>query len=80
MRAPNPFDWDKFTVAWFVWIVWFIFWETWALIERARFPQEAGETLSEHVWFIRNSGGSFAAFMVAGLVLWLAYHFIVEGR
>ena len=80
MRPQNPLDWDKFTWAWVVWIVWFLFWEAWALIERAKYPKEAGETFSEHIWFLRNNGGSFAAFMVAGLVLWLAYHFIVEGR
>lgn len=80
MRTGSPLDWDKFTWAWVIWIVWFLVWEVWALIERARNPQEAGETLSEHIWWLRNVGGSFAYFMVGALALWLAYHFIVEGR
>jgi len=70
-------DLDKFTWAWIIWIAWFLFWETWSLIERAPGNKE---TFSDHIWALRNSGGSFAWFMVAALVLWLAYHFIIEGR
>lgn len=80
MRVGSPWDWDKFTFAWIFWILWFLFWEIWSLIERRKFANEAGETLSEHVWWLRNRGGTFAAFMVGALVLWLAYHFIIEGR
>jgi hypothetical protein len=71
----NPWDWDKFTWAWVFWLVWFFVWETWALVDR----KAGGETFSEHVWALRNGGGSFAWFMVAAIAIWLAYHFIIEG-
>lgn len=66
---------SKFTVAWIIWVAWFIFWEGWALLDRAR-----GDTLSEYVWLLRNKGGTFVAFMLAGFLCWLLWHFIVEGR
>lgn len=70
----TPWDFDKFTIAWIIWVVWFIFWEAWALIDKSE-----PETLSEHVWALRNAG-SLGVFLVGALVLWLAYHFIFEGR
>ena len=79
-QVVNPWDWDRFTWAWLLWIVWFFVWEVYALTYRRGHPGEAGETLSEHIWFLRNSGGSFAFFLVTALVLWLVYHFVIEGR
>ena len=63
----------KFTWAWIIWAAWFVFWETWALIERSPFS-----TLSDHVQWLVKKGGSFAAFMVAALCAWMAYHFLFE--
>lgn len=80
MKPGNPWAWDKFTWAWIVLVVWFFVWEIWALIERRQDPDSVGNTLSEHIWFFRNMGGSFAFFLTASMVIWLAYHFIFEGR
>jgi hypothetical protein len=63
-----------YTVAWAIWIVYFLAVETIAILDKDR-----GDTLSEHVWAIVRSS-SFAWFMVGGLLIWLVYHFLFEGR
>ncbi len=69
-----PWNWDKFTAAWVVWIVWFVVWEAYALIDGGE------ETFSHHIWWLRNNGPSIVFFLILGIVLWLVYHFTVEGR
>lgn len=81
MEINSPLDLDKFTIAWIIWLAWFLFWETWALIERntGAVPIEK-ETFSDHIWFLRNLDNSFITFMLTAFLLWLVYHFLVEGR
>lgn len=64
---------DKFTVAWIVWIIWFLVWEGWAL-----FDGRPGGTLSEHVRWLIEQGGSLVAFLIIAFCLWLGYHFVFE--
>ena len=72
--TTNPWEWDKFTLAWVVWILWFFFWEAWAIIEGG--PQ----TFSHHIWWLRNNGPSIVFFLIVAIVTWLVYHFVFEGR
>lgn len=69
-----PWDWDKYTAAWVVWILWFVFWETYAVMSAT------DETFSHHIWWLRNNGPSIIFFLILGIVLWLVYHFTVEGH
>lgn len=75
IRAESPWDWDRYTWAWLIWVVWFVVWETLALLD-----DDNPETLSEHIWWIRNEGPSIVVFLLVGLLAWLVYHFTVEGR
>jgi len=66
---------EAYTIGWIVWVLYFLVLEGLALADPDRH-----DTFSEYVWSLRNHGGSFAVFMVSALALWLAFHFIVEGR
>lgn len=64
-----------YTWAWIIWVLWFLVIEALALIDKDR-----KDTFSEHVWTVRDHGGSLFWFMLAGFLLWLAYHFLFEGK
>ena len=70
----NPFTWDVWTAGWAVWVLLFIVLETWAV------AAGNSETLSHHIWWLRNNGPSIIFFLIVGLLAWLAYHFIFEGH
>lgn len=72
--TTSPWDWDKYTAAWVVWILWFAFWEAAALIGATN------QTFSHHIWWLRNRGPSVIFFLLLGILAWLVYHFIWEGR
>ena len=71
MKLANPLDWDFMTGWWIVWAVMFFVGE----IIGAR----QGEMLSHHIWWLRNNGGSIVFFLILGILMWLNYHFIIEG-
>ena len=64
-----------YTWGWAGWILYFVVLEGLAVLD-----DDPGETLSAHVVWVRNNIGSFAWFMIAGVLLWLLYHFLVERR
>jgi hypothetical protein len=69
IRWNRPWVW-----LWIGWILLFFAIEIPAVLN-----DESTDTLSEHVWAIVASG-SLGFFLVAGLLAWLAYHFLIEPR
>lgn len=68
-RFNRPWVW-----LWIGWIVLFFAIEIPAILNGT-----PDDTLSEHVWGL-ISLGSFFWFVIAGLLVWLLYHFLWEGR
>ncbi len=62
---------DHLTWGWIVWAVFFIAWETYSLV------WHPGQELTAHLrpLFVSHS---LTWFLVAGLWLWLGFHFLVE--
>ena len=64
-----------FTLAWSIWAAAFVVIEGIALYIGTK-----GDTLSEHVWFLRSKWGTgIMAAIFGGLFIWLLYHFLFEG-
>lgn len=72
MKLANPFDLDWITIAWFFWLVQFAIYEYFGI-------KYGNETLSHHLWYIRNTGVSIVRFLFFALLLWINWHFIREG-
>jgi hypothetical protein len=67
-----------FLLAWGIWGLWFIVWETLAVIDKGENETLSG-VLKTLMW--KDSGGpTVLAFVVAPLLVWLAYHFYTEVR
>jgi len=67
-----------YSVAWIFWVLWFILWETLAIIDKGE-----NETFSGHIKELMWSPGgrpTVLAFLVAPLLVWLAWHFYDEVR
>lgn len=67
MELNNTFTW-----LWLAWGGLFVVIEGAALLNKKR-----GDTLSEHIWFLRSR--KVGRFVVPAFLGWLAYHFLVEG-
>lgn len=63
-----------YAFAWSFWIAWFVFWEFLAVVD----PRK-GDTLTEHLRPLIQS--NVTGMVIAALFLvWLALHFLVDGR
>lgn len=76
VTESSPWNWDRYTWAWIIWIAWFAVWETLALLD----SRNNDETLSHHLWWLRDNSASIIVFLFFGVLFWLVYHFAVEGR
>lgn len=71
VNLPTKF----YTVAWIIWVAYFFVIETLSFLDK-----DPGESFSAHVVWVREAVGSFAWFMIAGVLCWLLYHFLVEKK
>jgi ribose/xylose/arabinose/galactoside ABC-type transport system permease subunit len=72
-------DWDWLTIGWVLWIAGFFVLEGVALYLEAKGHVE-DETLTDHVWWLRDNGPSVVWFFLLFLVTWLGYHFLFERK
>lgn len=70
----RKWKWSWWSLLWAAWIVLFFAIEIPAVLNGS-----PDDTLSEHVWHLLSIGSVFW-FLVAGLLIWLLYHFLWEGR
>lgn len=62
-----------FTVFWVLWGLAGLAIEIWSIVDR-----RAGDTLSEHLWYLLRSG--FTWFVCLGILVWLTIHLLTGGR
>ena len=72
MARENPWDLDLTTWWWIVWIVAFFVGEYLG-------ARQGNEMFTHHIWWLRNTGASIVLFLLFALLLWLNWHFFVEG-
>lgn len=72
----NPWDLDGPTIFWIIWGIAFFVGEYWG-------RQYGNEMLTHHIWWVRNwasqTGASIILFLMGSILLWINWHFWIEG-